>query len=257
MTVNIVKAECKLVKIGSLEFDGIRIIDTGEYRMTQKQMLSAIGLKDWYLSRLATKYTTKSAKLTSKGFTWVDILCKYYNKTQHRRAKTFSLEDVRIFWRFQDKGGNEKAELIIDALAADSLRDRYDQVYKVKASIEERQTHDIRVLNKIEPWKALYSREFCDRATAWFGVGFYWSYMYCWMTDAEKCHLNKLRDNHKAEYGVEPRIHQALSEDIRERLKYEAHLLCGFLKSSTSKAHFKTLYSNCYGHGLQLELDLE
>ena len=131
-------AESAELFIGELCFDAIRITGTGEFRMSQSQALKAVDERVQWLSDVAKRQGGAYKNLTAKGFTWCRQKVKYHDGSQFRFADTLSLQDVRILWRHLDKAGNAKADILIDLLSEDDLKDRFEQVYGGRRTKEER-----------------------------------------------------------------------------------------------------------------------
>jgi T5orf172 domain len=111
-----IQAESVKLHIGDLEFDAIRIVETGEYRMSQSQVLSAVGLPRNWLTRLPKHAPDKAGLLTRRGFTWVKLSVRCQYKKSICRAETYSLNDALILWRCEDKNGNPLAEELFDVI---------------------------------------------------------------------------------------------------------------------------------------------
>ncbi|MBW4666466.1 MAG: hypothetical protein KME60_03220 [Cyanomargarita calcarea GSE-NOS-MK-12-04C] len=164
-------AEAVKLYIGDLEFDAIRITETSEYRMSQSQVLKAISVAKYYLARLPYHAPDKARRLASKGFTWVSLAVKYYDGKQSRYAETLSLDDAFTLWRFEDKNDNVKAEIILDALGKDSLRDRFDQVYGTCRTIEQRREDDNRIMDKPRKSHPLFGDKNMDKVASFLKSG--------------------------------------------------------------------------------------
>ena len=233
------KATTASLFIGDMEFDALRIIESGEYRMSQSQVLRAVGLPTSQLAKFRYDRPNKAQKLTEKGFTWVPVLVKYQANGQVRQAKTLSLSDVLIFWRFEDRNGNQKAEKLIDALGADSLRDRMDQVFGLdRMPVEVRREADSRILDIPNPWVRLYEPEFCQTVFSWFGAQFYWTWVYSFLTSEEQAKLNRLNPYNVITGDRAKRIHQYITPEARERLTKHVDQLTTVVLTSTCAQDF-------------------
>lgn len=105
-----IKAEALLVYIGNLEFDGIKIIETGEYRMNQVQILQPIGVATNWFNTLGKKKGTKIGTLTSNGFVGSTIFIEYIKNGTKTRGASYSISDVLAVWRYFAMKGNELAQ---------------------------------------------------------------------------------------------------------------------------------------------------
>jgi prophage antirepressor-like protein len=108
-----------------------------------------------------------------------------------------------------------------------------------------------RILDTPSPWKRMYDKEACEKAFAWYGANFYWTYCYSWMTPGEQCKVNRLNPPINGKRDVA--IHQFIDQDIRDRLTPHVTRLVDFLVSSTSKQDFETRMGRVFGSN-QLEL---
>lgn len=250
---NYISSESSNLFVGDLRFDAIRIFGTGEYRMSSPQILEVIQVDRTWFATLGRKNgislkTLREMDLTTLGKPglWV----QYTVEGTVTRAESRSLEEADEAWEYFAEKGNKQAKLILRALRRDSLRDRFDQVFeKPRATVEERRDRDSRILNASRTYEALYAKEMCDTAFAWFGCSFYWDYLYCWMTTEERC---KLEQNNPSVNGRRNEyIHQWLPEDIRESLKGQAAVLLELLTRATSKQDFQGMYERIYGQGWQ------
>jgi prophage antirepressor-like protein len=105
-----------------------------------------------------------------------------------------------------------------------------------------------RILDTPDPWKAMYTKEFCDRVFGWFGAQFYWDFCYYFLTVEERCKLNSVRSK-------TDKIHQYLEPVTRDRLTPRIHELNALVGSSRTKESFLVAYQNLYGRGWQGELE--
>jgi hypothetical protein len=151
---SILPADCLLVPVGSLEFDGIRLHGSGEYRMHKQQILQAIDAdKNFFNSGQLQGKTLKT--LLSGGFTDKVKKVRYLKNGRAVQADSYSLDDALAVWDYfafdvTPRGKNQKsaqatkdnAIALIRVLARDSLQDRFEQVYNERRTLEERIEHD-------------------------------------------------------------------------------------------------------------------
>lgn len=248
-----IAAEAAKLYIGDIEFDAIRVIKTGEYRMAQTQVLEPINLpKNWIL-RLHSDRPNLLQALLNLGFSGYTLSVKI-NTGKVRSAKTLSLEDVTIFWEYQAfEHNNKDARVLLRALTQDSLRDRFSQVFnKPRATVEERRQSDNRILEKACAYDALYKKETCEKGFGWYGTHFYWRYFYFWMSLEEKAtheRVNPVKNGRRQYY-----IHQMIEQETRERLRDKAIELGTLIKMSRSRDDFENNFRKVYGAGWQLDL---
>lgn len=107
--------------IGNYRFDAIRIVETKEYRMSQNQILSTIGINRNWLITLPFKAPKVYQKLLGQGLNHVTLFAEYTVNGVETRAETISARDARIIWRYFNTKGNAQARRLIDALSEDSL----------------------------------------------------------------------------------------------------------------------------------------
>ena len=107
--------------IGNYRFDSIRIVETKEYRMSQNQILSTIGINRNWLITLPFKAPKVYQKLIEQRLNHVTLFAEYTVNGVETRAETISARDARIIWRYFDTKGNAQARRLIDALSEDSL----------------------------------------------------------------------------------------------------------------------------------------
>jgi hypothetical protein len=257
-------AEVVKLFIGDLEFDAIRLIETGEYRMSQAQALKCIGLPSRYLSEFESKTPDKAKRLTDKGFTWVRVSAKYYDGKQNRTAQTLSLSDASKLWRFEDKNGNPRAEVLVDALNEDSLRDRYDQVFnKPRVSQEERRLLDLLILANPEKRDIHFEKEWRDEAER--VTKYKWKTMpmakfirkciYEWRFPSELIsrvsEVNPYVDSQRRQNKHYQHFEANLDKNV---LQQHIHDVLGVLKTSTSIASFWSNMRSRFGNCVQQDL---
>jgi len=250
-----IKAEALPVLISDIELDGIRIIETGEYRMNQSQILEPIGENRNWITKTVTLPSSRQKDLEAlqrKGLSMLPIRVQYERSGTVRRAVTWSLSDARIVWRHFDRKGNQMAEALIDLLSEDSLQDRWEQVWDERRTEEERHADDNRIMQQNAPYYALYQKKICDRAFSWFGTNFYWSYFYFWMSRQERCDLDNR--NPPINGRRKTKIHQWIEPETKERLRDKAIELGALILAARSKQQFIELFQNRYGEGWQKDI---
>jgi hypothetical protein len=223
-----IKAEALPVLISDIELDGIRIIETGEYRMNQSQILEPIGENRNWITKTVTLPSSRQKDLEAlqrKGFSMLPIRVQYERSGTVRRAVTWSLSDARIVWRHFDRKGNQMAEALIDLLSEDSLQDRWEQVWDERRTEEERHADDNRIMQQNAPYYALYQKKICDRAFS--------------------PPINGRRKT---------KIHQWIEPETKERLRDKAIELGALILAARSKQQFIELFQNRYGEGWQKDI---
>ena len=93
---NFAAAQAVEVYIGNYRFDAIRIVETKEYRMSQNQILSIIGINRNWLIMLLLKSPKLNEKLTQQGLNHVTLPAEYTANGAGTRTETISINDVRI-----------------------------------------------------------------------------------------------------------------------------------------------------------------
>jgi len=145
MDNSIVYAERAMTELGGIPLSVYRLPD-GKYRLGLAQILESIDVATNWIGRLPSSSPKTLKALQGKGFTGYVIEISV-DKT---RAKTLSIEDSLLIWRWFDKQGNEKASAIIDACVAETIERRADRAFKVQRSEEEyEQTTKARIEGKI------------------------------------------------------------------------------------------------------------
>jgi hypothetical protein len=109
-----------------------------------------------------------------------------------------------------------------------------------------------RILERKCPYNALYQKDVCDRAFGWFGCQFYWLYFYFWMSQQEKCDVDKR--NPPINGRRKTKIHQWIEPETKERLRDKAIELGALILSARSKQQFIELFQNRYGKGWQKDM---
>lgn len=184
--------------IGNYRFDAIRIVETEEYRMSQNQILSTIGINRNWLITLPFKAPKVYQKLVGHGLNHVTLFAEYTVNCVATRAETISVKDARIIWRYFDTKGNAQAQKLIDALSEDSLTSRFDQVWGERRTVEQRRIDDCRILDTPRPWTKLFETEFEENLARISKLHkkhiqngkYYWEFVYNWMTPEEKAKLD-------------------------------------------------------------------
>ncbi len=240
--------------IGNYRFDAIRIIETKEYRMSQSQILDPIGIKRNWLTRLQSSLPRVYQTLIEQGLDPFTVSAAYTVNKTRISAVTRSLKDVRIIWRYFDKQGNDEALKLVDALAEDSLKSRFEQVWGERRTLEERRADDCRILSNPSPWTRVFETEFEENLARISNLHkkdirngkYYWEFIYGWMTPTERVKLDEV--NPVLENGRRKnKIHQMLSLETKERLSPHVNSILILMKSANSVAELRRLVSRQYG----------
>ena len=240
--------------IGNYRFDAIRIVETKEYRMSQNQILSTIGINRNWLITLPFKAPKIYRNLVEQGLNHVTLFAEYTVNGVGTRAETISVKDARIIWRYFDTKGNTQARRLIDALSEDSLISRFEQVWGESRTIEQRRIDDSRILDTPRPWTKLFETEFEENLARISKLHkkhiqngkYYWEFVYNWMTSEEKAKLdivNPILPNGRRKY----KIHQMLSKETKERLSPHVISVLVLMKSANSVAELRRLVQRQYG----------
>jgi hypothetical protein len=265
-----IQAESVKLHIGDLEFDAIRLIETGEYRMSQSQVLSAVGLPRNWLTRLRSVTPDIAQKLISKGFDHITVRVSYSKVGSNgrkisTRAESLALSQVRILWRFADKYYNsELAEKLVDALSDDSLRDRFDQAYdKPRISKEDRQLLDLMILAHPEKRGIHFGEEWrkeAERVTKYKWktmpmAKFIRKAIYDWRFPA-KVMVRVSEVNPYVDANRRQNKHYQHFEENIDTNVLQQHIqdVYGILKVSTSQSSFWNNMSSRFSEAIQQEL---
>lgn len=228
MAETILRVQCKDLNIGNIEFDALRNPESGEFLMGQGQILDPIEVnKSWFSKLPKDGFLSLEAK-QRYGLDRLPapIKVKYIRDGITRTALARPLESVRIVWRYFDRTGNPKAQVLIDALTEDSLKDRFEQVYGARRSEEQRRKDDSRILEFACPGDPVFDADFereIARITGYHkndirNGRIYWEFVYFWLTPEERSDLEKI--NPVLESGRRKyKIHDCLKPETKERLK--------------------------------------
>jgi hypothetical protein len=247
-------AEAVELYIGNYRFDAVRMIETKEYRMSQGQILTPIGVNRNWLGTLAKKAPKVYQSLVEQGLNHDTLPTKYAVNSAGTRADTIPLTNVRIIWRYFDKQGNLEAQKLIDALSEDSLISRFEQVWGESRTVEQRRTDDCRILSTPSPWTRVFETEFEDNLARISKLHkkhiqngkYYWEFIYSWMTPEEKAQLdivNPALTNGRRRY----KIHQMLSDETKQRLTPHVTSILILMKSANSVPELRRLVQRQYG----------
>ena len=141
MNNDTVRAVRATIKLGSISLDVFQLPD-GEYRLSQSQVLAIIDAPNNWITRLVNSGGTDRVKyLQGRGFTGLQRKVEFKEDGARgaKTAKTLSIPDSVLVWRWFDKQGNEKAEAIIDACAIESIERRADIVFGVQRTEDDYQ----------------------------------------------------------------------------------------------------------------------
>ncbi len=244
--------------IGDIEFDAIKVLATGEYRMSGRQILLAVGQNDNWFSRLGKKGGLSFETLDSMDLSILrdcGIKVEYYKNENITRAESRSLDQADACWEYFSELGNQTAKTILRALRRDSLRDRFDQVHgKDRITVEERREQDNRVMNAPRPSHPLFGDENMDKVADFLKVGrghiklalWMWCYIYCTLTDEEIAALDAVNpvqaNGHRKQC-----IHQWLDENATEAHKEHFDEMLTLIKLSNTEQQFIDLFARLNG----------
>jgi hypothetical protein len=134
MNNDTVRAARATIKLGGIPLDVFQL-PNGEYRLSQSQVLETIDAPNNWITRLPHSEGTERVKyLQGKGFTGLQQKIEFKEEGARgtKSAKTLSIPDAVLVWRWFDKQGNNKAEAIIDACAIESIERRADSAFGVQ-----------------------------------------------------------------------------------------------------------------------------
>jgi hypothetical protein len=265
-TSNYTQAESVELQIGNIKFDAIRIVETGEYRMSQKQILNAIDADRTWFSTLGKKNGLSLKVLQDMGLGTLGkpIKVEYNSNKNITRSESRSLDDADICWEYFSEIGNQQAKLILRALRRDSLRDRFDQAYdKPRISKEDRQLLDLMILAQPEKRGIHFEEEWrkeAERVTKYKWktmpmAKFIRKAIYDWRFPAKVMvrvsevnpYVNANRRQNKH--------YQHFEENIDTNvLQKHIHDVFNILKVSTSQSSFWNNMSSRFGEAIQQEL---
>ncbi|NEP57910.1 MAG: hypothetical protein F6K31_12945 [Symploca sp. SIO2G7] len=255
-----IKAEAVPVHIGNLEFDGIRIVQTGEYRMSQSQILKPVNLNLNWLTTLQFQRPEIHKALLDWGFTTLQSRVKYSKLAANKRhiktrAVTYSLDDVFEIWSYLAfEQQNKFAIKLVKTLGKDSLQDRYEQAWNERRSPEQRRADDCRILDAPQPWTLMFEHIFETELSRISGLHknhirnsqFYWEFVYSWLTQEERTKLDEInpvlsskRRKHK--------IHACLTEETKDRLSAHVQAVLILMQSANSVDELRRLVQRRYG----------
>ncbi len=262
-------AESITLFIGDFEFDAIRLITTGEYRMAQEQITEPIEIEKGWFNRLCKRGGVSLKALQRLDLDWLCeskvLPVKYKKNGKTVYALSRSLEDADGCWEYHATNGNRIARLIGRALRQDSLRDRFDQIYgRARVSQEERRQRDNRVLKQPFKWEKLYEKEMCDKIQKWYGFDsskFYWWYIYNFLTPEERAQLDAhnpvltvVSKSGNKRTARKNKIHQHFSKMTYKRLTDFAEYLWKCIEFCDSRVEFEKKWNKKYGQPTQLEI---
>lgn len=146
MNNSTVRAERATIFLGDKISLSVYQLPNGEYRLGLSQILLAIDEPKNWVGGLQSRTPKILKTLEAKGFTgYIEEVS--VDKT---RAKTLSITDSVLIWRWFDKQDNVKAAAIIDACVAESIERRADKAFGVQRSEEDyQQTMKVRIDGKV------------------------------------------------------------------------------------------------------------
>ena len=273
-----IAAESKNLFIGTYALDAIRICESGEFRIAQKQSLELIEVDRFWLQNMVKALQREGSALTQKqqdyneawkvlqsmGFTMFLKSVKYSRHDKRGRnivitSESLSLPDVRILWRYFDKQGNKKASDFIDALSEDSLRDRFRQIFhQERDSQEERRRQDNRVMdNPRALLELLYGNDICKKLNKLYKnhfqvARFFWTYCYGFLTPEERAKHEQMNPLVNKRRGW--RIYQFLDEATIERLHPHVKTLYILIMAAHSKQQLESMLNEAFQEHNQMDL---
>jgi hypothetical protein len=132
-----IKATRATVMIGEIAMEGFMLPD-GSYQMSQTQTAETVGLGVQNVSDFLKSKALKS--LSGEGYTpqTSEIESEADQQRGGSRIKAVPLTIVRKYWLWQAFRGNKKALALVDALMAETLERRFDDVFGVTQTEQQR-----------------------------------------------------------------------------------------------------------------------
>ena len=138
---NPIKVKRAEIYLGDIPLEVFQL-PNGDYCLSQSQVLDVINAPNNWITRLPSSEGTDRVKyLHNKGFTGLQEKVEFKEEGARgtKTAKTLSIVDAVLVWRWFDRQGNEKAEAIIDACAIESIERRADAAFGIQCSEEDYQ----------------------------------------------------------------------------------------------------------------------
>ena len=130
-----IKATRATVAIGALTVDAFMLPD-GSYRMSQTQAADLVGLSERNAREFLDSKTFE--RLAGEGYTPAIFDIDSEQSRGQSRFRGLPLEVVVIYWVYQCYRGNKQAFSLLIALATESLERRFDDVFGVVRTEQER-----------------------------------------------------------------------------------------------------------------------
>jgi hypothetical protein len=229
---------------------------TGECGMSQRGLARAAGVSHSAIQKLEKNLATKAPSKRLERFVGKDLNLATTFKKNGGDVAIYHVAFCSAVIKHYAYLGNEIAQSTDEATGEIGLTSYIQSVTgwlpaEFKAAPE---AHDnlSRILDRPDPWKAFYEKDFCDQVFKWFGAKFYWDYIYNQFTPEEICKINLLNPPRN---GVRPhKIHQFITPEIKKRLTpYIRELVTGIYYSPT-KQDFIIGYGFHVGGNRQLRL---
>jgi hypothetical protein len=141
------KAVRATVQIGNLTVDAFMLPD-GSYRMSQTQTAELVGLSERNAREFLDSKTFE--RLAGEGYTPAIFDIDSEQSRGQSRFRGLPLEVVVIYWVYQCYRGNKQAFSLLTALATESLERRFDNVFGVTRTEQERDTLLSQRVNQLE-----------------------------------------------------------------------------------------------------------
>jgi hypothetical protein len=130
------KATRATVSIGAMAVDGFMLPD-GSYRMSLSQAAEMVDLT----ARNAFDFLRSNAFKTLLGETYTVSISEDADLIEiegQSRFRALPLEVVSAYWVWQSHRGNKKALMLVIALVTETLERRFDEVFEVTRTEQER-----------------------------------------------------------------------------------------------------------------------
>jgi hypothetical protein len=140
------KAKRETIELGAIPIE-VFLLPSGEYRLSQTQVLEAVGVSKNWISELDKKNEKALEYLRGKGFSGSIEQVKIENEVKARQAKTLSIDDTTKVWGWFARKGNDLALDLLEVCAAEAIDRRADKAFDVRRTEEE---YNKRMRNRIE-----------------------------------------------------------------------------------------------------------
>lgn len=197
------------------------IVATGESGMSQRGLARACGKRLYTVQNLIETLTNGKAPKRLERFVGKNLTLTNEAVKNHKSVIVYRSDFCSAVIKHYSRLGSAKAQDFDDAIGEIGLT---SYIQSVTGWLPEQYTaapiaHEqvSRILDRPDPWKKLFDREFCQQVYALGGPNFYWDFCYHWLTPIERCEIEL--KNPVVNGRRHDRIHQFFSEATKKRLK--------------------------------------